>query len=78
MSGDGSAVDGEWICHVPIYSNGGVQYLRRDDLKRVLTQEAWLSLTDWYGIRTGHADGPYLKDVEMWLSGYTGPAFRKM
>lgn len=66
-----------WNAGVSVYSDAGIKYLRRDELKKVLTPAAWKSLAAYCGGCSSHVDGPFLTDANAWLNGYNARAFRQ-
>lgn len=67
----------EWHPGVPVYSDAGIKFLRREDLKKALTPAAWRSLAAYCDGCTAHVSGPFLTNVDEWLAGYNAPAFRQ-
>lgn len=54
------------VCGIPIYEDRGVRYMRRDEIRQKLSPHDWQAFTDWYGVRSGHPDGPFPHDVAAW------------
>lgn len=50
--------------------DGMISYILRDDLRRALTPSGWKKFKNWYALRSGHVDGPYLTDVLEWWEKY--------
>ena len=67
----------DWHAGVPVYSDAGIKFLRREDLKKALTPAAWRSLAAYCAGCTAHVSGPFLVNVNDWLAGYSAQAFRQ-